>query len=348
METANVLEHLKKRRQLFLHFRWLLFLWQGATFTVHHDALSENSALATGLISLMALSQLGLWKAPLKYFEGLKFFYAVFLFDMLVIMLNLLAQGQMQRDLVITLFLGTFISALTKDVKASALASLILATVFVGMKLGTPDDFHPEQAGQLLSLPFLLIASVHSGLLAQEAQIENDTMQLLAKDRGRLVQNLTHAFTEAARQNHGIAALFDSLPFGMLMLDKDGRVEFFNSMCEFMFGLRSKNVRGYALDELPALKCLQEPLLQTADKLDINFHFIAIPGEGSSPIHATLSAYNIEDGGQGSLGTLVLLMAQPYHQAVANYFDALRISGEVPSQDAPLAYADSKALAYVA
>ena len=67
---------------------------------------------------------------------------------------------------------------------------------------------------------------------------------------GALSHRLKSAFFESSRFNHDIKALLDTLPFGVVMLDRSGGVRLFNATAE-RFGLTrpmgpSKNPRRRA------------------------------------------------------------------------------------------------------
>jgi signal transduction histidine kinase len=163
---------LGNRRRLVLNFRWLLTLWLGSTIIVQLERTHGVSVLSLYLFGLICLSQAAAWKLPIHYFENLGIFYTIFLFDLFLILLNLLATDQLKRDLVIVLFLSILIAGLTRRIGAAFLSSLVLCVVYVSLKSDTAEGFNFQRSDQLLNLPFLLIASIHSGLVAHEAEAE--------------------------------------------------------------------------------------------------------------------------------------------------------------------------------
>jgi hypothetical protein len=333
MNQEDILNHLKTRRTNFVLFRWLLFIWLGALEAYkagHGIPLDMKSEMLMGVI---LLSQIVLAKLPLKYFEGLKVFYAIFLLDLNFILLGFWFTGQMQTDLVMALFLGMFVSALAKELKYSILAALVVAVFYMTLKSRTPEGFDFSQPEQLLRLPFLFIASIHSGLVAQEATAEATVMRLLHSERQNLAGQLKSTFVEVAKFSHDVGALLDSLPFGMIMLDPQGKLTVFNDMAEFTFGLLRANVVGSTLKRHAALAALEPKIVKSMSNPEDDCQIIDIPFSEGQPWQMNMSTYPILDEAEASLGTLIVLTPLSYHESMSEQLE--RVKSQAKAETLP-------------
>jgi|GEM_PF-5203201 len=333
MEQADALESLRKRRSLLLNFRWLLFLWLAAT-----QAVYNSQAEAAGYVTLLPLalalaSQLVLWRLPLRHLEGLKVYYAVFVYDLMVILMNLEMAGRLRQDLAIAFFVGIFVAALTRRVGGSFVAALVLGAAYIAVRNRAAGGMALSDAGQLLDLPFLLIASIHSGLVAQEAETETDAWQRLLADNGALTRKLRNNFFESYRFNQDIKALLDTLPFAMVMLDRSKGVRFFNAGAELVFGIRRKNVLGALLGQAPELASLAEAVERQERNTDGGFEWVDVRHQDGDPMRMILGSYFVAPEDGAPVGTLLILMPFPYHQAMAQFVEALPLDDRMPARE---------------
>jgi hypothetical protein len=319
MEPTDALDPLRKRRTLLLHFRWLLFLWLGATLALQNDlSAGQNLPPTTALLGLMLLSQATLWLLPLRHMEGLRVYYAVFVLDLALILMNLGAAGHMRQDLVIAFFAGIFVAALSKRVGMSFLTALALTGAYVGVRARAGGPL-PWQSEQLLDLPFLFIASIHSGLVAQAAESESESKRRLLSDHSALARLFKNTVFDANRFNHDIKALLDTLPFAVVMLDGSNGIRFFNSTAELVFGVIRNHVAGSLIDKIPELAGLRDALERQDQSLDGGFQRVDIDSVEGHPLQLILSTYRVDPGEGGAVGTLMILMPIPFHQGVAEY-----------------------------
>lgn len=330
MELNDNLQPQRKRRTLLLHFRWLLFLWLSATLAVQDGGLDRAGWLGWAPLGLMLLSQLTLWQLPPRHMDGLKVYYSVFLFDLMLILLNLQAARQLDQPLAIAFFLGIFVAALTHRVGAAFLASLALAAAYLGVKSRAVGGLAALDQRQWLDLPFLLIATLHSGLVAQEAETDTRSRRKLVAENGALSHRLKSAFFESSRFNHDIKALLDTLPFGVVMLDQSGGVRLFNATAELFFGLNRKCVLGSLLGQVPELACLQAAMERMDADGEVSFQRMTVPQAEGYPVQLVLSSYRVDPADAAPVGTLLVLLPLSYHQAVAQYVAGVPLDDRLP------------------
>ncbi|HTB34075.1 MAG TPA: PAS domain-containing protein [bacterium] len=333
MEQADALETLRQRRSLLLNFRWLLFLWLAATQAVYN--LQAESAGYTTLLplALTLASQLLLRALPLRKMEGLKVYYAVFVFDLMVILMNLQMAGRLRQDLAIAFFLGTFFAALFRRVGGSFVSALVLGAAYMAIRNRAAGGLALVDGGQLLDLPFLVIASIHSGLVAQEAESETEARQRLAADNGALTRKLRNNFFESFRFNQDIKALLDTLPFAMVMLDRSKGVRFFNAGAELVFGIQRKNVLGALLGQAPELASLAEAVERQERNSDGGFEWVDVRPQDGDPMRMILGSYFVAPEDGAPVGTLLMLMPYPFHQAMAQFVESLPLDDRMPAKE---------------
>jgi hypothetical protein len=333
MEQADTLEVLRKRRSLLMNFRWLLFLWLAATQAVYNSLADSAGYLTLLPLGLTLASQLALWRLPLAKMEGPRAYYAVFIFDLMVILLNLQMAGRLRQDLVITFFLAIFCSAMIRRVGASFAAALVLGAGYLALQNRSNGGLAAWDGGQLLDLPFIFIASIHSGLVAQEAQTEAEARHRLLADNGLLTRKLRNNFFESYRFNQDIKALLDTLPFPMVMLDRTQGIRFFNAGAELVFGIRRKNVLGSVVGQNPELACLVEAMQRQEASPDGGFQWVDARPEAGDPMRMILGQYFVAPEDGAPVGTLCILMPFPYHQAMAQFVESLPLDDRMPSKD---------------
>ena len=333
MEQADALDILRKRRSLLMNFRWLLFLRLAATQAVYNSVADSAGYLTLLPLGLTLASQLALWRLPLAKMEGPRAYYAVFIFDLMVILLNLQMAGRLRQDLVITFFLAIFCSAMVRRVGASFGAALVLGAAYLAVQNRAGGGLAALDGGQLLDLPFIFIASIHSGLVAQEAQTEAEARHRLLADNGALTRKLRNNFFESYRFNQDIKALLDTLPFAMVMLDRTQGIRFFNAGAELVFGVRRKNVLGSLIGQNPELACLVDALQRHEASPDGGFQWLDTRPEAGDPMRMILGQYFVAPEDGAPVGTLLILMPFPYHQAMAQFVESLPLDDRMPSKE---------------
>ena len=308
-------EALKSRKAKFVHFRWLLFMWLGAVAALHSGTRTELGGGVYGLFLLFVVSQAVLWALPPRFYDGMKVLNAIFLLDLNFVLLGFWVSNQLQPELMITLFLGTFMAALSKSLAQSLATTGVILSVYVGFKLRTPEGFDFSKPDQLLQLPFLFISAVHSSLLASEAASELSARQILTRDKSRISTHMNSTLTEIARHCKDMSALVDALPFGAIMLDSDARMRVCNDIAEEVLGIDSASLLDGPLDNHPRLALLR-PYLEKAlsDPLS-DFLSVEFPGEDGGTWTMNLGVYPVREG-EANRGLLLVLIPQGYGAAL--------------------------------
>jgi len=310
LETATA-----ARKSRFFHFRWLLFIWLGAVAALHAGTKSDLGAPVYLLFAAFLLSQGLLWALPLRHFEGLKVPNAIFLLDLNFVLLGVGISNQLHSELLMTLFLGIFMAALSKSMLQSLATTLVIISVYLSFKLRTPDGFHFNQPEQLLQLPFLFISCVHSSLLAQEASSELDARRVLSADKSRLSRQMNSSFAEIAHYCKDMSALVDALPFGAIMIDGGAKLRICNDIAEEVLGLDSGAVLGESLDGHPRLALLKPFLEKAVNEPLSDFMRVEFPEENGGSWNLNLGVYPVQEGGE-SRGLLLVLIPEGYDESL--------------------------------
>jgi PAS domain-containing protein len=306
---------LKDRKTKFVNFRWLLFIWLGAVAALKVGTPADLSASAYLLLGLFLASQMALNTLPSRYFDGMKILNAIFLLDMNFVLAGFWAFNMLQGELLIMLFLGTFMAALSKNLLQSVATTAVIIGVYLGFKMRTPEGFDFSQPGQLLQLPFLFITSMHSTLLAQEAASDVSARQVLQADKSRLSRHMNDTFSEIAHYCKDMSALVDALPFGAIMLDADAKMRVCNDIAEEVLGIDSANLLAGTLDGHARLKLLKPYLEKAAAEPLADFMEVEFPGEGSGSWSLNLGVYPVREG-EINRGLLIVLIPRGYGDAI--------------------------------
>jgi PAS domain-containing protein len=247
---------------LFLRLRWFLGAIVALTVGLHWGRGWQDYAGAA-LIGLFLASQLVLWKLPPHWFKGLQLHTAIFLLDLFITIATLLVSDQASPTLLVVLFLTIFISALVKRISLGALVGGVATVTYAAFKLQGPDGFQLTDYRQLLDVPFILLASLHTAIIVSEATFHQDITEALDADNQTLSKKLGSAATELKSRIRFINSAFDAVPAPALVVDGDGLLRSFNRRAEELFTVKRMTVLDKPLKDINFLEPLRQ-LLRSA------------------------------------------------------------------------------------
>jgi len=245
---------------LFLRLRWFLGLWIGVTLGVFFGGRGWLDYASGALMGLFLLSQLVLWKLPATWFRGLQLHTAVFLLDLFFSITTLLLTDQASPALLSTLFLSIFICALVKKLSLGALVGVVATGVYVAFKTQGPDGFSLHDPRELLDVPFIFLASLHTAIIVSEATFRQDVTEALDADNQTLSKKLGNTATELKARIRFINSAFDAVPAPALVVDGDGMLRSFNTRAEELFGAKRMGLLDKPLKDIGFLEPLRQAL----------------------------------------------------------------------------------------
>jgi PAS domain-containing protein len=300
-----------QRKKFFFKFRWTLLAWLAADMIwgLHggRTVIAHQTLVLGSVFGLMALSQVGLWYLPDASFEGLAFFYVIFLFDLNVVLAVLWAQGLIESGMVIALFFGVLVGALAKDVGVSALVSVAIGAVFLAYQFKFPGGlFNLDRTENLMLVPVLFITSVHSGLLAQEAVQALQQRKAVEAHLDEMTGKLNLSFDELAKAASRTYSIFDALPFGIVLVDPDEHVQFYNSAAESHCGAPRAQVLNARIQRLGSLGFLKPALDRCLETGHSETHLMKAEGGNRTPVNVV--TLQVKGSGGQVLGAMAVLV----------------------------------------
>jgi hypothetical protein len=317
MLKTKAFDYLAIRKSHFLQFRWLLVIWAMAVLASGARDGGIGQTQAWILIGILAASQVLLWSLPFRFFEGMWLTNGLFLFDLNLIILCLHALGKLQSELMVALFLGIFISAMAQKVSLAMLIAAMVSAVYLGLEARTATGFDFSACNDcLVNLPFLLISSMHAGLLAQEAKAEALASKILKADKHLLASHMQVAFLESAEYALNMTLLLDNFNFALVMVDMKGTVKAFNTMAEYSFGLERIKALNSPLENVPALadltavfqKCLAESVEDDA--------VLKMPQNEGVPWFMNLRSLPLRNNDGQTVGVILMLTPTSFKESL--------------------------------
>jgi PAS domain-containing protein len=244
---------------LFLRLRWFLGALLALTVGLHWGRGWLDYA-GLGLMALFLGSQLALWRMPPAWFKGLQLPTAVFLFDLFLTITALLVSDQASPPLLVTLFLTIFISALVKRISLGALVGGVATLIYLGFILQGPEGLQWGDVRELLGVPFILLASLHTAIVISEASFHQDITEALDADNQTLSRKLGSAAMELKNRIRFINSAFDAVPAPALVVDGEGLVRSFNTRAEELFSAKRSAVLDKPLKDVSFLEPLRHLL----------------------------------------------------------------------------------------
>jgi PAS domain-containing protein len=311
MKALQIEAALRDRKMKFANFRWLLFIWLGALAAIKVGTRAELGTEVYLLLGLFLASQFTLISLPTRYFEGLKILNAIFLLDLNFILAGIWVSNQLQPELLVALFLGVFMAALSKTLTQSLATTTVVLSLYVGFKMNTVGGFNLSESQQLLQLPFLFISSLHATLLAQEATKEVSARQILQADKSRISRQMNSTFAEIAHYCKDMSALVDALPFGAIMLDAENKIRVCNDIAEEVLGMDAASLLAETMDSHPRLALLKPYLEKAVNEPLCDFLSLEFPSEEGGSWNLNLGVYPVREG-DDTRGLLMVLIPQGY------------------------------------
>jgi PAS domain S-box-containing protein len=201
---------------------------------------------------------------PIKFFEGTKILYVIFVMDIIFISLAAYWLAFLDFQFFIMIFLTVFVSALGQSVYLSLVIAFVIDFIYVYLKItggGSGLNILLEQ-DILLNLPFIFIVALYGSYLAEKAQqdlLEKEKLEIANK---ALSQKIKDIDIEKDNITEIINNIFNSFREGIIIIDNDGLIIFFNSKCETLFNLHKSKVINVNYTEIEALGDVQKILYE--------------------------------------------------------------------------------------
>ncbi len=263
-----------QRKSRFFAIRWVVLLWLAVDFFIRWQEGQAILWVAAVLAVVYLGSQIVTALLPSRFFEGLKFCYIMFLFDLSFILLSLWVMNQVQSFLLAAIFLSIFIAAVAQKFWYTCLTSVVVAGVYLACKIYTPQGFDYVKPQDLLELPFILILSLHSSILVQETQVEIVRRKTLEASKGALTNKLKKTSEDMQAMSQFFESVLGAIPVALVMMDSNFRVRYFNKDAEAVFGTKRRDILDREIKDVevlePLLPALRDGLDLPVEPFDLN------------------------------------------------------------------------------
>jgi PAS domain-containing protein len=232
----------------------------------HHPQVKKNLLLIRGILGAVLLSLVltnlkeihgpGLWiylavlvgtfipffRSTEDVWEHVRSQYVVFSLDLALILWALTLCNRLETELLLSLFLTLFISALSRSLRNSALVALATICLYLYRTYWIKPDFNIFDPFVFLSCSLLLVVALHSGFLAFRTVEEESALVDMAKRMNlldlKVKENQQTAFEYAAT----LKKVLDSLPLGAFAVSRAGEILFLNQPAARMLEVNPKSL----------------------------------------------------------------------------------------------------------
>ncbi len=179
-------------------------------------------------LAVLAASFIPFFRFSDESWERVRLQYIVFAFDLALILSALFLCDRLETELLLSLFLTLFISALSRSLRNSALVAVAIIVLYLYRIYWVKPDFSPWDPFVFLSCTLLLVVALHSGFLAFRTVEEESKLVELAKRMNLLDQQVKDNQTAAFEHAATLKKVLDSLPLGAIAVSRGGDILFLN------------------------------------------------------------------------------------------------------------------------
>ncbi len=243
---------------------------------------------------------------PEEKYEGINLHYVIFLLDIIIISLAAYWLGNMDFKFFMMMFLTVFICALSKSVKLSLVIAVVVNILYLFLIYSFADENFDitHSVNVLLNIPFIFIISLHGSYLAEKANEDLLEKEKLKKSNLLLSKDIKQLNEEVESIINFTSRVYDSFTEGIIILDINGIVRFFNRECEIIFNRRRSKVINFSISEIDFLQGVKEALFNLRFKKIISIDKeVIIKVDGIEKILLINTAF-IRDNSQNIIGYL--------------------------------------------
>lgn len=243
---------------------------------------------------------------PVRFFEGTKINYIVFIMDIIFISLAAYWLAYLDFQFFIILFLTIFMAALGQSVVLSLIIAFIVDFIYVYLRITSGINILSEQT-LLLNLPFIFIVAFYGSYLAEKAQEDLKEKEKLEAANKMLSQKLKDIDIEKESIIDFVNNIYNSFREGIIIIDNEGLIQFFNSRCENIFNVHSSKVINMNYTDIEIFGDLQKVLYEIHNKKLPSFDKMIEIKTGGVKKNILVNTTNIKDKNGNVYGSLCVI-----------------------------------------
>ena len=230
-------------------------------------AFSESSLLLKSgsfkIVALYLFSNLLLIALPSRFFRSSTVVGTMLIADVVFVSACIYFSGNAAGDLYLLYFLAIFMAALSRDLRATVIAAVVVSAVYVWVSSSSMEDSQIFSSSFLLRIPLFFVTAFFAGFLANQArqreieerkskQVAMELTEELEKTRKQEEKTLNE-YHDFVHVHHNVMS---SIHSGICVSDNHGVVTMFNREAERVTGLSASEVIGLPATKFPLLKPL--------------------------------------------------------------------------------------------
>jgi PAS domain S-box-containing protein len=259
------------QKRIILIFRWLLILVLIALMFSREERVAPPSwSYLLGF--LFVVTNLVLSFVPPRFFGELILTGPMVVVDIAFVTAAIYISGNLTGDLYLLYFLTIFLAAISRDVRISLLASVVVILFYGGLSSWQVGSNQFLTTNFLIRIPFFLLMAVFSGFMASQARLREKEAEEVTLSNVYLRKDLDRALETEEETREELWALYqhnenilESLNTGVLVVGAQQIVTTFNAEATRITGLSKDSVVGKPLSKVPGLAAFSLVLTDVAD-----------------------------------------------------------------------------------
>ncbi len=208
----------------------------------------DQKTTAIIFASLLAATFIPFYFLTEAKFEQVHFQYIVFSMDFVFLLVGLYFYDHMETNLLITIFLTFFISAISQSIGRSIVVALAVTGMYLYLIYFKSDVFNYMDPILMLSCALLFVVAIHSGYLAyRTVQGEKELIEL-AKRANLLSEKVKEGDQMALNYAASLRNVLDSLPIGAIAVSTEGSTLFVNAKAGKILDMNPKSLTNVYLN----------------------------------------------------------------------------------------------------
>jgi PAS domain S-box-containing protein len=236
-------------------------------------AFDESSLLLKSgtfkIVALYLVANLLLIALPSRFFRSSSVVGTMLVADVVFVSACIYFSGNASGDLYLLYFLAIFMAALSRDLRATVIAAVVVSAVYLWVSSNSTGGPQIFSSGFLLRIPLFFVTAFFAGFLANQArqrEIEERRSKQVAMELTQELERTKRQEEKTLSEYQDFVHIHDnvmsSIHSGICAVDVRGVVTMFNREAERVTGLPAAEVTGRPASEFSLLAPLAAFLTQ--------------------------------------------------------------------------------------
>jgi PAS domain S-box-containing protein len=246
-----------ERKTALMWLRVLLLVVLGGVIEIQlgWDALKTGDYIIFGCFAVWVNAGIFM---PKRFFRKDWALAVIFIADTVFSIFLIRLLDNFSGDFFLVYFIAIFLAVLARTMVGSAGVSVLAIFLYGILQYLRSGQFVPMDSTKLMLLPFLFVASVLAGFLAEETSKEIDEKKRLRNVSNILAEKVDLATSKLVESNRNMKALLEyhkrilsSVQTGIIVVHQDGKIRTFNEYASKITGFLAETLEGQPLESFP-------------------------------------------------------------------------------------------------